>query len=71
MLHLAAHVERYSTHPIALALRQAYKNEADSCKVEDIKETAGQGITASINGKTVSVGKRSFDDNTWYHTPCL
>ena len=56
LLHLAAHVERYSTHPIALALRQAYKNEADSCKVEDIKETAGQGITASINGKTVSVG---------------
>lgn len=56
LLHLAAHVERYSTHPIALALRQAYKNEADSCKVEDIKETAGQGITASINGKIVSVG---------------
>lgn len=56
LLHLAAHVERYSTHPIALALRLAYKNEADSCKVEDIKETAGQGITASINGKTVSVG---------------
>ena len=56
LLHLAAHVERYSTHPIALALRMAYANEKDNCTVEDIQETAGQGITATVNGKTVSVG---------------
>lgn len=56
LLHLAAHVERYSTHPIALALRMAYTDEKDNCTVEDIQETAGQGITATINGKTVSVG---------------
>ena len=56
LLHLAAHVERFSTHPIAVALRTAYPDEADSCTVENIRETAGQGITASINGKTVSVG---------------
>ena len=56
LLHLAAHVERYSTHPIALALRMAYANEKDNCTVEDIQETAGQGITAIVNGKTVSVG---------------
>ena len=56
LLHLAAHVERYSTHPIALALRMAYTDEKDNCTVEDIQETAGQGITAIVNGKTVSVG---------------
>ena len=56
LLHLAAHVERYSTHPIALALRMAYTDEKDNCTVEDIQETAGQGITATVNGKTVSVG---------------
>ena len=56
LLHLAAHVERFSTHPIAVALRNAYPNEADSCVVTDTKEIAGQGITAVINGKTVSVG---------------
>lgn len=56
LLHLAAHVERFSTHPIALALRTAYADEKDNCTVENIQETAGQGITASINGRTVSVG---------------
>lgn len=56
LLHLAAHVERYSTHPIALALRMAYTDEKDNCTVEDIQETAGQGITATVNGKMVSVG---------------
>ena len=56
LLHLAAHVERYSTHPIALALRMAYANEQDKCTVEDIQETAGQGITATVNNQKVSVG---------------
>lgn len=56
LLHLAAHVERYSTHPIALALRMAYANEKDNCTVEDIQETAGQGITAIVNNQKVSVG---------------
>ena len=56
LLHLAAHVERYSTHPIALALRMAYANEKDKCTVEDIQETAGQGITATVNNQKVSVG---------------
>ena len=56
LLHLAAHVERYSTHPIALALRMAYANEKENCTVEDIQETAGQGITATVNNQKVSVG---------------
>lgn len=56
LLHLAAHVERYSTHPIALALRMAYANEKDNCTVEDIQEIAGQGITATVNNQKVSVG---------------
>ena len=56
LLHLAAHVERYSTHPIALALRMAYANEKDNCTVEDIQEAAGQGITATVNNQKVSVG---------------
>lgn len=56
LLHLSAHVERYSTHPIALALRMAYANEKDNCTVEDIQETAGQGITATVNNQKVCVG---------------
>lgn len=56
LLHLAAHVERYSTHPIAAALRQAYPADNDGCTVTDVKEIAGQGVCACINGKTVCVG---------------
>ena len=56
LLHLAAHVERYSSHPIAISLRQAYPNEADDCKIEDVEEIAGHGIKALVNGETVCVG---------------
>lgn len=56
LLHMAAHVERYSTHPIAQSLRDAYVHEKDDCSVENIEEVAGHGIKATINGKTVCVG---------------
>ena len=56
LLHLAAHVERFSTHPIAQSLRDAYPNEHDSCSVENVEEIAGHGIRAAVNGETVCVG---------------
>ena len=56
LLHLAAHVERHSSHPIAMALRNAYPDEQDDCTVEDVQETAGHGIIASVNGRRVAVG---------------
>ena len=56
LLHLVAHVERHSTHPIAMALRNAYPNEQDDCVITDVQETAGHGILATVNGKRVAVG---------------
>ena len=57
LLHLAAHVEHFSTHPIGAALRAAFPNEAvDGCKVSDVEELAGQGIRARVEGKVVCVG---------------
>ncbi len=56
LLHLASHVEMHSTHPIAAALRAAYPSEDDGCVITDIKEIAGQGICANVNGKNVAVG---------------
>ena len=56
LLHLAAHVERHSTHPIAMALKNAYPDEQDNCTVEGIEETAGHGVVAQVNGKRVAVG---------------
>ncbi len=62
LLHLAAHVERYSNHPIAISLRQAYAHEADSCLVEQVEEVAGQGVKALVNGKQVCVGNSKMMD---------
>ena len=63
LLHLAAHVERHSTHPIAAALRLAYPDEQDDCSVTDIHETAGHGVTAMVNGKRVAVGNEKHMAN--------
>jgi len=64
LLHLAAHVERFSTHPIAMSLRNAYPNEQDGCSVEDVEEIAGHGIRARVNGSTVCVGNSKMMDST-------
>jgi cadmium-exporting ATPase len=56
LLHLAAHVERFSTHPIAVSLREAYSHEQDGCTVEQVEEVSGQGVRAVVNGKKVCVG---------------
>ena len=57
LLHLAAHVEHFSTHPIGAALRDAFPNEAtDGCSVTDVEEIAGQGVRARVGDKTVCVG---------------
>lgn len=62
LLHLAAHVERYSTHPIAVSLRTAFAHEQDGCEVSDVQEVAGKGIMAKVNGRTVCVGNGSMMD---------
>lgn len=57
LLHLAAHVEHFTTHPIGAALRNAFPSEAtDGCKIEDVEEIAGRGIRAKVSGRTVCVG---------------
>lgn len=63
LLHLAAHVERYSTHPIAVSLKEAFGNEADGCKVENVEEIAGHGVRAIVNGHTVCVGNERMMDS--------
>jgi len=63
LLHLAAHVEHYSTHPIGAALRDAFSDEAtDGCKLSDVEEIAGQGIKAKVENWTVCVGNTKMMD---------
>ncbi len=78
LLHLAAHVERYSTHPIGAALRDAYPTEAtDGCDVTDVTEFAGHGVTATVSatggkGERVAVGNSKLMDQLgieWHQCP--
>ncbi len=63
LLHLAAHVEHFSTHPIGAALREAFPGEAtDGCQISDVEEIAGQGIRAKVEGRMVSVGNSKLMD---------
>ena len=70
LLHLAAHVEHFSTHPIGAALRDAFPDEAtDGCSVSDVEEVAGQGIRANVGGQQVCVGNRKMMESVgaqWY-----
>lgn len=68
LLHLAAHVEHYSTHPIGAALRDAFPAEAtDGCEVSDVEEIAGHGIRARVGGQIVCVGNTKMMDSIGAH----
>jgi Cd2+/Zn2+-exporting ATPase len=64
LLHLAAHVEHFSTHPIGAALRDAFPDEAtDGCVVSDVEEIAGHGIRAKVGNQIVCVGNTKMMDS--------
>jgi Cd2+/Zn2+-exporting ATPase len=69
LLHLAAHVERYSSHPIAVSLKNAFGNETDGCEVTEVEEISGRGVKAIVNGKKVYVGNAALmeDINASWH----
>ena len=60
LLSIAAAVEQYSTHPIAVALREASAVEAANSKVENVEEIAGHGVKTVVDGKRVSVGNEKL-----------
>ena len=73
LLHLAAHVEHFSTHPIGAALRDAFPDEAtDGCVVSDVEEVAGHGIRAKVGDHIVCVGNTKMMDAVgarWHECP--
>ena len=73
LLHLAAHVEHFSTHPIGAALRDAFPDEAtDGCVVSDVEEIAGHGIRAKVGDQIVCVGNTKMMDAVgakWHDCP--
>lgn len=64
LLHMAAHVEHFTTHPIGAALRDAFPNEAtDGCTITEVEEIAGQGIRAKVGNHMVCVGNTKMMDS--------
>ena len=64
LLHMAAHVEHFTTHPIGAAVRDAFPNEAtDGCEITEVEEIAGQGIRAKVGNHTVCVGNTKMMDS--------
>lgn len=62
LLALTALAESSSTHPIAQSIVAAYAKEIDRSRLGQVEETAGQGLTALVDGKKVCAGNRKLMD---------
>jgi Cd2+/Zn2+-exporting ATPase len=56
LLRLVAHAEHFSSHPIAVSLRDAYGKPTDASLVCNVTEQRGRGIRATVEGKCIEVG---------------
>lgn len=71
VLEYAALAEQYSTHPIAVSLREACKSGMDRSRVSNVEEIAGHGIMAEVDGKRVGVGNsRLMERQSVNWLPC-
>lgn len=60
LLGFAAHAELYSSHPIALSIREAYGKEPDASRTADCEEISGKGVCIKVDGKNVLAGSYSL-----------
>lgn len=60
LLRLAAYAEFYSNHPVAKSLIEAYGQEIDRKLIQSVKETAGQGVSATVEGKKIHIGNKKM-----------
>ena len=56
LLETAALAESSSSHPIARSILSAYGREIDQRRVTHVEETAGHGLRAAVDGRTVVAG---------------
>ena len=60
LLRLAAFAESASSHPISQSIRAAYGKEIPQNDAIDIKEIAGHGVSATVDGSTVCAGNKKL-----------
>lgn len=56
LLEYTALAENYSTHPIALSLKETYAKNIDSKRIKNVEEIAGSGVKADIDGSEILAG---------------
>lgn len=56
LLELAALAESFSSHPVAISLRAAYKGSLDQSLVTALHDYPGEGISATLDSRHVYVG---------------
>ncbi len=69
LLKLAATVESYSDHPISRSIRAQYHLPVDSDGLTNVKEIAGQGVSAELHGRTLFAGNQKLMDAIGVATP--
>ncbi|HIU22685.1 MAG TPA: cadmium-translocating P-type ATPase [Candidatus Fimihabitans intestinipullorum] len=60
LLKIAAYAEYYSNHPIALSIKQVYRDEIDESQISDYQEVPGQGIKVKIGSDEVLAGNEEM-----------
>lgn len=64
ILRDAAYAESYSSHPIALGIREAYGKEIREDEVSDVREIAGRGLSCRAGGDVILAGNyRMMQEN--------
>ena len=72
LLKYATYAESFSNHPISLSLKKAYSEKIQEDKVSNVRELAGLGVMANVDGKEVIVGnKKAMEENQIEYTKCL
>lgn len=60
LLELCAKAENYSSHPIAVSLKEAYAKEINTECIKNVEEIAGKGVKAEIDGNEILAGNAHF-----------
>ena len=60
ILEIAALAETFSSHPIAIAIREKVGKDFDQNRIKNGKEIAGKGIAAKVDEKQILVGNNKL-----------
>lgn len=60
LLRLAALAESASSHPISQSIRAAYGKDISQEDASDIKEIAGHGVSATVDGSAICAGNKKL-----------